>query len=349
MPTFVQSWPFSYSNTTSEPPTGSQIRFDSVDPALVTKLWVRTFTSDNRDVKNLLLGILAGASLYLQDRDTSAQYLVVQTIGAAVDKGAYVELPVAFVQGVMLSGGTDMYAPVTIGTPSLPAVTGSGTPGELAQWTGATELGDATGGATPGPPASAFLIPPWGQPRSCFTLLVSAPTEEPLDVEAAKLAAAMTWPVTVPPDPRDAMTADFIKAAREKVEKDTGLALLTQVREVHFIEAVDFVPLPAQCTPVQLIEDVTARRSRVHLSRQNGVVGLVEVDAGTVLHVTAGWPSAAALKNEAPLLYHAVQLLTAHYLTLGRDVAITGAVASINVVPEGYEDTIQPYRLVWVA
>ena len=204
---------------------------------------------------------------------------------------------------------------------------------------------------------SAFIIPPWAQPRSCYSVLITPPTEEPLTVEDAKLLAAMAWPVTVPPDPRDQMIADFIKAARAKVEQDTGLALLTQVRELFIIEETDLVPLPAQCTPVQALVDVTppalvaqAVGGRV-VARHGRLLAAPLVGsfpAGTVLQVTAGWPDPAALKLEAPLLVHAVGLLTAHYATLGRDVAITGAVASINVVPEGYDDTIQPHRLVWV-
>ena len=65
--------------------------------------------------------------------------------------------------------------------------------------------------------------------------------------------------------------------------------------------------------------------------------------------MTAGWPDPDTLKAEAPLLHHAVGLLVSHYLTLGRDLAITGAVASVNSVPETYEESIQPYRLVYVA
>jgi hypothetical protein len=212
-----------------------------------------------------------------------------------------------------------------------------------------------------------FVIPPWAQPRSCYTVLVTPAAEEPLTVAEAKLLAAMSWPVTVPPDPREAMVADFIRAAREKVEKDTGLALLTQVRDVHVMIETDWVPLPSQCTPVQSIVDVTPvvnplpepdqpRHGRIipapRLASRGGVTGFAfEQEFATpytVLRVTAGWPDAATLKAAEPLLHHCVGLLTSHYLTLGRDMAITGAVASINVVPEGYEDSIQPYRLIWV-
>ena len=58
--------------------------------------------------------------------------------------------------------------------------------------------------------------------------------------------------------------------------------------------------------------------------------------------------SVAALAAEAPTLIHAVGLLAGHMLTLGRDLAITGAVAAISETPQGYEDCIAPHRLVWV-
>ena len=65
--------------------------------------------------------------------------------------------------------------------------------------------------------------------------------------------------------------------------------------------------------------------------------------------VVAGWPNVAALAAEAPTLIHAVGLLVAHMLTLGKDLAITGAVAAISETPQGFEDCIAPHRLMWVA
>jgi len=206
---------------------------------------------------------------------------------------------------------------------------------------------------------SDFLIAPWSQP-STVTRLVTPPTDEPLTVEELKLRASMAWPVTDPPDPRDAMLNDFIRAARSKVEQDTGLALLTQIHEVTFGDPyATLVPLPPQCVPVQSLADVTAEAARqvrwrgVSWDLMPGTARLsitgLNIVAGTVVRVTAGWPDVPTLKTEAPLLHQAVGLLATHYATLGRDMAITGAVASINVVPEGYEALIAPHRLVWVA
>jgi hypothetical protein len=214
-------------------------------------------------------------------------------------------------------------------------------------------------GVTPGP----FIVPPWAQPRACYRQLVTLPAEEPLTVDEAKLRAAMSWAVTTPPDPRDQLLTDFITAARAKVENDTGLALLTQVHDLYILDNVYAIPLPMLCTPTQSVEDVTPTVTLYDASAPPPCVppwpGWGWYDgcwyipsvyaAGTVLRVTAGWETVADLKAQAPGLYHAVGLLVAHYATLGRDLAITGAVASVNTVPETYEDTIQPYKLVWVA
>jgi len=83
------------------------------------------------------------------------------------------------------------------------------------------------------------------------------------------------------------------------------------------------LPLPPQCTPLQSIEPADG-------------------SAAAVYRIVAGWPDAATLKAEAPLLVHAVGLLVAHYATFGRDL-ITAEGAT--VVPLGYSDAIQPHRL----
>jgi hypothetical protein len=198
-----------------------------------------------------------------------------------------------------------------------------------------------------------FLIAPWSQPAAVQVRLVTPPTEEPMTVEELKLRASMLWPVTDPPDPRDAMMSDFIRAARAKVEADTGLSLLTTVYEVTFGTWCGQIPLPMGCLPVQDITEPDLGRLVIRMSTVPGThrvtVHSVAVPIeGTVLLVTAGWPDVATLKTEAPLLHQAVGLLATHYATLGRDLAITGAVAALNVVPEGYEALIAPHRLTWV-
>ena len=200
-------------------------------------------------------------------------------------------------------------------------------------------------------PADAFLVTEWSQPRSCYSILVEPPAEELLDIEQGKLRAGLSW---AEGDPRDQLMKDWIIAARQKVEADTGLALLTQIRDVFFeVPTAGWFPLPSQCTPTQSVDDVTPVSRRLGGLRLQTRIGLAPAVlappgyAGTV-RVTAGWLNPESVRTQAPLLYQAVGLLVTHWATLGRDLAITGAVASVNVIPEGYAACIEPHRLIWV-
>jgi len=173
---------------------------------------------------------------------------------------------------------------------------------------------------------SNFVQPPWSLPNVAYSVLVVAPTEEPLTLEQAKRRAGLDWPAG---DPRDADMQDFIAAARQQVERDSELALLTQTRDVYLTTTPEYAgpfPLPPQCTPAQSV---------------------TETSPG-VYRVVAGWPSPADLEREAPLLVQAVGLLVAHMATIGRDLAIVGTTV-VAVMPEGYREAIDAHRLVWVA
>lgn len=196
------------------------------------------------------------------------------------------------------------------------------------------------------PPSSPFVVPPWASPRRCYAVLVEPPTEEPIDLATAKLLAGLDWATTDPPDPRDKMMNDFIKAARNKVEQDTNLALLTQTHDVHVLVATCCIPLPPQCSPTQSIEDVTPAGTRRATVASTGVALTSTVPVAGVWRVVSGWPTVDELAAAAPLLVHAVGLLTAHYATLGRDLA---SIEPSTEVPQGYEDAIASYRPVTVA
>jgi len=196
-----------------------------------------------------------------------------------------------------------------------------------------------------------FLFPFYASPRSVASVLVEGPTVEPLTLDEAKLAAGLDWP---PGDPRDTQMEAFIAAARSKVEQDTGLALLQQTRDI-FVEvfwAGGVIPLPWQALPLQSITDPLGRvltRDEVLIDRQLGTLALPPAASGYTIgtfRIVSGWPDAASLKKEAPLLWQAVALLTAHYATLGRDVAIAGTI--VTDVPQTYDDAVAPFRLMWV-
>jgi hypothetical protein len=199
------------------------------------------------------------------------------------------------------------------------------------------------------------MIAPWQSPLKSFSVLVTPPAQEPLTLEEGKLRAGLSWATTDPPDPRDQLMRDHIAAARGQVERDTGLALLTQTRDVYFTTIGDgLIALPCQALPLQSIDSVTPIEPTSAPTWRSGawtVTGnphWVESLGGAttgVARCVVGWIDPADLRTKEPLLFQAVGLLTAHFATLGRDLAGTD---SMNVVPMGYEDAIGSYRLIWI-
>jgi uncharacterized phiE125 gp8 family phage protein len=201
--------------------------------------------------------------------------------------------------------------------------------------------------------ATAFIAAPWYLPP-VTSVLVVAPTEEPLTLDEGKLRAGLTW---ASGDPRDDLMNGFIAAARAQVEFDTGLALLTQTRAITFYGGVGWatdsgvVPLPMQALPLQSLTDpdgnpVPLSRFRDGFRRRVAALQVDDFQSGTWT-IVSGWPDAAALRAEAPLLVQAVGLLVAHYATVGRDLTIVGTI--VATTPQGYDACINPYRLVTLA
>lgn len=198
------------------------------------------------------------------------------------------------------------------------------------------------------------------------SILITPPALEPLTLTEGKLRAGLDW---VGGDPRDALMSGFIAAARSKVEHDTGLALLTQTRDVY----LDALPargapltLPPQSMPLQSITSVktiTAAGVQTTLDPADYITDLATGRLGLalgaawpfdlrpfqpiVIRLISGWTTPALLLANAPLLVHAVGLLTAHYATIGRDLATAGTI--ITTTPQGYDEAIAPYVPVSLA
>lgn len=186
------------------------------------------------------------------------------------------------------------------------------------------------------PPATEFLIAPWAAPSGVASMLVLGPAEEPLTLEEGKLRAGLDWPSG---DPRDDLMLALIKAARQKVEADTGLALIEQTRRITITAATGCpMPIPPQALPLQSISASEGDDLPPEI-----LDGAIEADYTGSFNVVAGWPDAATLALEAPLLVHAVGLLVAHLATLGRDLAV---IEEPFLVPLGYEEAINPYRVL---
>lgn len=191
--------------------------------------------------------------------------------------------------------------------------------------------------------------------------VVTPPSVEPLTLAQAKLRAGLDW---LEGDPRDAQMLGFIRAARAKVEDDTGLALLTQTRDVTLDAVIGSVlTLPPQSRPLQSVTAIT------YMDRANGQQTfapseyVVDFAAGRIglafgaawasdvrpfqpwtIRIVSGWETVEAIP---PSLVHAVGLMTAHYATFGRDVLQVGHI--VAPTPYGYEEAIAAYVRVTLA
>lgn len=189
------------------------------------------------------------------------------------------------------------------------------------------------------------------------SVVVTPPALEPLTLDEGKARAGLNWPDG---DPRDDQMRGFIAAARQQVERDTGLALLTQTRDIYLDTIGGYaLDLPSQARPLQSVTSVkwTDTAGAVNtFDPASYVVDLGDARIGLalgavwptdlrpfqpfVVRVVSGWTSPEVLLAQEPLLVHAVGLLTAHYATLGRDLASADRASE---VPYGYAQAIEPY------
>lgn len=89
---------FSYNNTPTEPPTGNQIRFNAATLSQVTKVWIAYTTTDGTDNYQALTRIPYGGTLLVQEKSTHLDAVLFSILAPAIDKGGYVEVPVAYQQ-----------------------------------------------------------------------------------------------------------------------------------------------------------------------------------------------------------------------------------------------------------
>jgi uncharacterized phiE125 gp8 family phage protein len=183
-------------------------------------------------------------------------------------------------------------------------------------------------------------------------VVLEPPLVEPLTLDQAKLRAGLNWAAT---DPRDALMQGFIAAARAKLEQDTEVALLTQTRAIYYDAVPAVLQLPVRplqtATVAILLTDgseaaIDPTTYTVDLPGGRLAFGAVTLPATMrafqpwVITVTAGYADVASLPPE---LVQIVGVLTAHYATLGRDLALLDTAVEI---PYGYDDLIGPWRPV---
>lgn len=179
-----------------------------------------------------------------------------------------------------------------------------------------------------------------------------APTAEPLTLEEAKLRAAVNWPDG---DPRDAQLTGFIAAARAYVERRIVRTIPTQTMRLYYdadqIAVGTVLQLPLPLVSVEAVTSTSAAgvetpldpsaytvaRGPALLTIVGPLPGNVQTWEGWRVNVTSGTAADAI----DPVLVQVIGLLTAHYQTAGRDLAVLEK--RVVEVPQGFEDAIAPF------
>jgi hypothetical protein len=117
------SFEYQLSSSTSEPPTGSQVRLNGSQSA-ATLMWVRNEASNGLDASQVLRHLGDGDLIVLQDWDDSTLNQHYFAIGPATQKVDYVEVPIAHKTGSGAGGdvpsGKIMLTLVHANPPGLP-------------------------------------------------------------------------------------------------------------------------------------------------------------------------------------------------------------------------------------
>jgi uncharacterized phiE125 gp8 family phage protein len=181
-------------------------------------------------------------------------------------------------------------------------------------------------------------------------VLLEPPQTEPLTLPQAKLRAGLDW---ADGDPRDDLMKSFIAAARAKLERETEVAFLTQTRAIYYDAVPAILQLPVRplqsATVAALLVDgsespINTSGYTVDLAGGRIAFGDVTVPADTrgfqpwVITVVAGYEDVADIPPDLAQLHG---LLTAHWATLGRDLA---RIDQTYDVPYGYDDLVLPWR-----
>jgi hypothetical protein len=90
---------YSFNTQTSAPPGNGQCRINTASQPAATLAWLDYDTAPGADASAALRQIKAGMALYIQDKDDASKVQVWDVVVDALDKGSYVEVPVAWRSG----------------------------------------------------------------------------------------------------------------------------------------------------------------------------------------------------------------------------------------------------------
>ena len=203
----------------------------------------------------------------------------------------------------------------------------------------------------------------WSRPTSLrwTSVVVTPPATHPVSVEELKARARITLP------DEDGLLMAYIKAAVDQVERDTGLALLTQTRDLYLDGVpMDHTPLRVPYPPLQsvtsvkytdtaaVLQTLAASNYVVDSASWPGRIALSDIGVWAtnlrmfqpwVIRVVVGWATPVLIP---PLLVEAVALHAVHAATAGRD-RFPHLQFSTSGLRDEYEDKIAAYRQVSVA
>jgi hypothetical protein len=97
-PLFGSFLVYSYNATPAEPPIGNQIRFNAATFPQVTKVWITNTTVDGVDQYFAIRHVPYGGTLLVQNKTRYSDAILFNILAPPIDKGDYVEVPVAFQQ-----------------------------------------------------------------------------------------------------------------------------------------------------------------------------------------------------------------------------------------------------------
>ena len=153
---------FTFVSTTTEPPTGNQIRLNNANQFAATRMWISETSVDGMDISVGLARITVGHQIYMQDFDDASKWVKYTVAVDSLDKGGYWQIDVVYHSG---PGGVPFQkielqpiAPGTVGVPPGGAtgqtlVKGSGSDYDVEWstliWTGTQAAYDALGSWSP--------------------------------------------------------------------------------------------------------------------------------------------------------------------------------------------------------
>lgn len=98
-----------YRTEIAAPPASGQVRFNNVDPAAATEMYIHETNQNGLDLANFFALIAVDSILYLQDRRNADNFFVIE-VATNTDSGAYrtIVMDTIILQGAEPSQNTDM-------------------------------------------------------------------------------------------------------------------------------------------------------------------------------------------------------------------------------------------------